>query len=105
MNNQLPAATPLDRAVYKLLEDRPLTEEDCLLLASVPPRDLLIACTLIKAGEASTVAEALGGYAERLGAHERAMERQSAFRVVGDAARMALSSLRAGPEGNMPSKR
>ena len=86
MNNETPAATPLDRAVYKLLEDSPLTEEDCLLLASIPPRDLLIACTLIRAGEASTVAEVLSDYAERLGAHERAMELRSAFRVVGDAA-------------------
>jgi hypothetical protein len=67
-----------------MLEGTPVVHDEGERKAFVrlSPREQVVVTTLIKAGVASTVEEAMRDYAQRSENHERALERRAAFRVI-----------------------
>ena len=74
----------LTAKLLKMLEDTTVVHDEGEREAFVrlSPREQVVVTTLIKAGEASTVEEAIRDYTERREAHERALERRAAFRPI-----------------------
>ena len=74
----------LTARLLEMLEDTKVVHDgqEREAFVRLSPREQVVVTTLIKAGEASTVEEAMRDYTERREAHERALERRAAFRLI-----------------------
>jgi hypothetical protein len=74
----------LTARLLEMLEGTPVghDEQEREAFVRLSPQEQVVVTTLIKAGEASTVEEAMRDYTERREVHEQAVERRKAFRVI-----------------------
>jgi hypothetical protein len=74
----------LTARLLEMLEGTPVghDEQEREAFVRLSPQEQVVVTTLIKAGEASTVKEAMRDYTERREVHEQAVERRKAFRVI-----------------------
>jgi hypothetical protein len=74
----------LTARLLEMLEGTPIAhdEQEREAFVCLSRREQVVVTTLIKAGEASTVEEAMRDYNERREAHKRALEWRAAFRPI-----------------------
>jgi hypothetical protein len=74
----------LTARLLEMLEDTPAVHDggEREEFVRLSPREQVVVTTLLKAGEASTVKEAMRDYTERREAHDRALQTRAAFRPI-----------------------